>query len=81
MVCVPLSVWDWRRDQWGWSLHEAHAFSQAPEEPTTLETLQVVQRGEHSLRLQWQLVPGARGFFLRWRSEGEKCPPCGVRDH
>ncbi|XP_036905699.1 collagen alpha-1(VII) chain isoform X1 [Sturnira hondurensis] len=41
-----------------------------PEKPTTLETLHVVQRGEHSLRLQWQPVPGARGFFLRWRSEG-----------
>ncbi|TEA23988.1 hypothetical protein DBR06_SOUSAS21910072, partial [Sousa chinensis] len=42
-----------------------------PEEaPPALETLRVVQRGEHSLRLRWQPVPGARGFRLRWRPEG-----------
>ncbi|KAJ8791924.1 hypothetical protein J1605_004149 [Eschrichtius robustus] len=42
-----------------------------PEEaPPALETLRVVQRGEHSLRLRWQPVPGARGFRLRWRPDG-----------
>ncbi|XP_074201028.1 collagen alpha-1(VII) chain isoform X1 [Camelus bactrianus] len=41
-----------------------------PAAPPALETLRVVQRGEHSLRLGWQPVPGARGFRLRWRPEG-----------
>ncbi|ELR46375.1 Collagen alpha-1(VII) chain [Bos mutus] len=41
-----------------------------PEAPPALETLRVEQRGEHSLRLHWQPVPGARGFRLRWRPEG-----------
>ncbi|ELK15067.1 Collagen alpha-1(VII) chain [Pteropus alecto] len=41
-----------------------------PEPQPALETLRVVQRGEHSLRLRWQPVPGAQGFRLRWRPEG-----------
>ncbi|XP_045348801.1 collagen alpha-1(VII) chain isoform X4 [Leopardus geoffroyi] len=41
-----------------------------PEAPPALETLRVVQRGEHSLSLRWQPVPGAHGFRLRWRPEG-----------
>uniref|UniRef100_A0A8C7C5A1 Collagen alpha-1(VII) chain n=1 Tax=Neovison vison TaxID=452646 RepID=A0A8C7C5A1_NEOVI len=41
-----------------------------PEAPPALETLRVVQRGEHSLRLRWHPVPGAQGFRLRWRPEG-----------
>ncbi|KAM5291881.1 collagen alpha-1(VII) chain [Ctenodactylus gundi] len=41
-----------------------------PATPTALETLQVVQRGEHSLRLRWEPVPGVLGFRLRWRPEG-----------
>nr|XP_051707604.1 collagen alpha-1(VII) chain isoform X4 [Oryctolagus cuniculus] len=41
-----------------------------PEAATALETLRVVQRGEHSLRLRWESVPGAHGFRLRWRPEG-----------
>ncbi|XP_021542616.1 collagen alpha-1(VII) chain [Neomonachus schauinslandi] len=41
-----------------------------PEAPPALETLRVVQRGEHSLRLRWQPVPGTQGFRLRWRPEG-----------
>ncbi|XP_048190837.1 LOW QUALITY PROTEIN: collagen alpha-1(VII) chain [Perognathus longimembris pacificus] len=41
-----------------------------PQVPTPLETLQVVGRGEHSLRLHWERVPGAHGYHLRWRAEG-----------
>ncbi|XP_058583023.1 collagen alpha-1(VII) chain [Neofelis nebulosa] len=41
-----------------------------PEAPPALETLRVVRRGEHSLSLRWQPVPGAHGFRLRWRPEG-----------
>uniref|UniRef100_A0A8C2VNE3 Collagen alpha-1(VII) chain n=1 Tax=Chinchilla lanigera TaxID=34839 RepID=A0A8C2VNE3_CHILA len=41
-----------------------------PEAPSILETLRVVQRGAHSLRLRWEPVSGARGFRLRWRPEG-----------
>ncbi|XP_052577398.1 collagen alpha-1(VII) chain [Peromyscus californicus insignis] len=41
-----------------------------PEAPTSLETLQVVQRGEHSLRLRWERVPGALGYRLHWQPEG-----------
>ncbi|MBZ3877345.1 Collagen alpha-1(VII) chain, partial [Sciurus carolinensis] len=41
-----------------------------PEAPTALETLRVVQRGEHSLKLRWEPVPGAHGFRLRWQPEG-----------
>lgn len=61
----------------GRGLPESRAFSVAPEAPPALETLRVVQRGEHSLRLRWRPVPGARGFRLRWRPEGEKWPPAG----
>uniref|UniRef100_A0A8I4A3K6 Collagen alpha-1(VII) chain n=1 Tax=Callithrix jacchus TaxID=9483 RepID=A0A8I4A3K6_CALJA len=41
-----------------------------PEAPPALGTLQVVQRGEYSLRLRWEPVPGAQGFLLRWQPEG-----------
>ncbi|KAM5154438.1 collagen alpha-1(VII) chain [Callospermophilus lateralis] len=41
-----------------------------PEAPTALQTLRVVQRSEHSLRLRWEQVPGAHGFLLRWQPEG-----------
>nr|XP_037859910.1 collagen alpha-1(VII) chain isoform X4 [Chlorocebus sabaeus] len=41
-----------------------------PEAPPALGTLQVVQRGEHSLRLRWEPVPGVQGFLLRWQPEG-----------
>ncbi|XP_013201923.1 collagen alpha-1(VII) chain [Microtus ochrogaster] len=41
-----------------------------PEAPTPLESLQVVQRGAHSLRLRWEPVPGALGFRLHWQPEG-----------
>ncbi|CAO2633498.1 Collagen alpha-1(VII) chain, partial [Lemmus lemmus] len=41
-----------------------------PEAPTSLESLQVVQRGAHSLRLRWEPVPGALGFRLHWQPEG-----------
>lgn len=37
-----------------------------------------MQRGEHSLSLRWQPVPGAQGFHLRWRPEGERCPGWGL---
>ncbi|XP_006893082.1 PREDICTED: collagen alpha-1(VII) chain [Elephantulus edwardii] len=40
------------------------------EAPPPLRTLRVVQRGEHSLRLHWDPVSGARGYRLRWRAEG-----------
>lgn len=76
-VPIPELVWDGHRDLWGRRLPDSHAFSQAPEAPPALETLRVVQRGEHSLRLRWQPVPGVRGFRLRWRPEGERCPPVG----
>lgn len=56
------------------SFPESYVFSQAPEAPTALETLRIVQRGEHSLRLRWERVPGAHGFRLRWQPEGERCP-------
>lgn len=51
-----------------------HSFSLAREAPIALETLHVVQRGEHSLRLRWERVPGAHGYRLRWRAEGKRCP-------
>lgn len=76
---VPGLVWDWLRSQWGRSLPDCSVFSVAPEAPPALETLRVVQLGEHSLRLRWQPVPGAQGFRLRWRPEGERCPPMGWR--
>ncbi|XP_011888962.1 PREDICTED: collagen alpha-1(VII) chain isoform X5 [Cercocebus atys] len=41
-----------------------------PEAPPALGTLHVVQRGEHSLRLRWEPVPGVQGFLLRWQPEG-----------
>ncbi|KAG8524017.1 Collagen alpha-1(VII) chain [Galemys pyrenaicus] len=41
-----------------------------PEAPPALETLRVVQRGQHALTLRWRPVPGAHGFRLRWRPEG-----------
>ncbi|KAK1332718.1 hypothetical protein QTO34_007401 [Cnephaeus nilssonii] len=41
-----------------------------PAVPPALESLRVVRRGEHSLSLRWQPVPGAHGFRLRWRPEG-----------
>ncbi|KAM9592964.1 LOW QUALITY PROTEIN: collagen alpha-1(VII) chain [Trichechus inunguis] len=41
-----------------------------PEAPPSLRTLRIAQRGEHSLRLRWEPVPGAHGFHLRWRPEG-----------
>lgn len=40
----------------------------------------MVQRGEHSLRLRWEPVPGVQGFLLRWQPEGEGCPWEGVRN-
>lgn len=53
-------------------------FSPAPEAPPALGTLQVVHRGEHSLRLYWQPVPSAQGYRLRWRPEGERFPSRGL---
>ncbi|XP_075403413.1 collagen alpha-1(VII) chain [Tenrec ecaudatus] len=41
-----------------------------PEAPPALRTLRIVQRGEHSLRLRWEPVPGALGYLLRWGPEG-----------
>nr|XP_044992194.1 collagen alpha-1(VII) chain [Jaculus jaculus] len=41
-----------------------------PAAPASLDTLQVVQRGEHSLWLRWEPVPGAHGYRLRWQPEG-----------
>lgn len=73
----PGLVWHWLRSEWGRGLPDAGAFSVAPEAPPALETLRVVQRGEHSLRLRWHPVPGAQGFRLRWRPEGENCPRLG----
>lgn len=73
----PGLVWHWLRSEWGRGLPDAGAFSVAPEAPPALETLRVVQRGEHSLRLRWHPVPGAQGFRLRWRPEGESCPRVG----
>lgn len=49
----------------------------APAVPPALEGLRVVRRGPHSLSLRWQPVPGARGFRLRWRPEGEWGVPGG----
>ncbi|XP_036733462.2 collagen alpha-1(VII) chain isoform X1 [Manis pentadactyla] len=41
-----------------------------PAAPLAPEALRVVRRGQHSLGLRWQPVPGAHGFRLRWRPEG-----------
>lgn len=83
-VRLPGLAWDWHRSgRGGASLMSVLFFSLAPEAPPALETLRVEQRGEHSLRLHWQPVPGARGFRLRWRPEGERYPRWGgggVRD-
>lgn len=49
-------------------------FSLAPEAPPALETLHDRGLEEHSLRLHWQPVPGARGFRLRWRPEVRGTP-------